>query len=392
MRAVFIHDHNFVYDKDSNLYYDGSGGAFDENLWKRYLGLFDSLMVIGRKIDRLPNKMVVSSTDNVCFQLIQGAGGVRNIIKSKKRIKQELKNAIEAVDFAIIRLPSTLGRWAFDICVSLKKNYVLEIVGDPFEAYWYHGSWLGKFVAPIELLRLKRIVCRAQNVIYVTQDKLQRRYPCFGNTCAISNVRLEEVVAVENVEIFYRNEASIFKIGLIGSFHVKYKGHVEALKALKILKEKGYTSVKLHLVGTGDTDWVRELIKEYGLNDFVKIVGSVRAGKDGIFPFLDDMHLYVHPSKTEGLPRVILEAMSRGKVSLGSDVGGTSELLGAKYIHQPGDWQKLAKQIEEVILASQEQKISMALNNLKVAQGYVESILQQRRMEFIGKIIRDESN
>src|SRR5690606_6957570 len=137
-------DHNFVYDEDTSLYYDGSGGAFDENLWNRYLAVFDSLTVVGRQIEKLPNKLVVSSTPKVNFRLINGANGLKEILSNKRKIQGELMCVIKESDFIIIRLPSTLGRWAFEICVELGKKYVLEIVGDPFEAYWYHGSWLGK--------------------------------------------------------------------------------------------------------------------------------------------------------------------------------------------------------------------------------------------------------
>src|SRR5690606_30037084 len=199
MRAVFVHDHNFIYNSETSLYYDGSGGAFDEKLWRRYLDIFDNLTVIGRQIDRLPNKLVVSSAEHVYFRLIKGADGLRNIVKDKRRIKQEQRSVIEATDIAIIRLPSTLGRWAYDICRDLKKDYALEVVGDPFEAYWYHGSWMGKVIAHIELFRLKRIVSKAHNVIYVTQKVLQQRYPTFGASEAISNVRLKEVVNEESV-------------------------------------------------------------------------------------------------------------------------------------------------------------------------------------------------
>src|SRR5690606_37588421 len=145
----------FVYNAETDLYYDGSGGAFDENLWNRYLAIFDNLTVVGRQIDTLPNKLVLSSTANVRFNLIKGASGTKNILKNKFRIVKELESIINEVDFAIIRLPSTLGSWAFDICKRLDVKCVLEIVGDPFEAYWHHGNMLGKLIAPIELMKLK---------------------------------------------------------------------------------------------------------------------------------------------------------------------------------------------------------------------------------------------
>src|SRR5690606_38512331 len=158
---------------------------------------------------------------------------------------------------------------------------------------------------------------------------------------------------------FFRSESrDVFDIGLIGSFHVKYKGHLEAIKALSLLKEKGYNNIRLNLVGTGATDWVEDLIRKFGVVDNVKIWGAIKSGEEGIFPFLDKVDLYIHPSKTEGLPRVILEAMSRGKMCLGSDVGGTNELLRKEFIHAAGDWRTLAKQMNYLIDLGVEDKIS----------------------------------
>ncbi|MBD1423771.1 glycosyltransferase family 4 protein [Sphingobacterium chuzhouense] len=387
MKAAFIHDHNFVYNSVTDLYYDGSGGAFDEKLWRRYLELFDSLTVVGRKIEKLPNKLVVSSAENVNFKLIEGASGFKSVLKNKKKIQEELKTIIDVADFVIVRLPSTLGSWAFDICNTTNKKYVVEIVGDPFEAYWHHGSWIGKFIAPLEAIKLKKIVSKAQHVIYVTQEVLQKRYPCPNKTEAISNVRLEEVVNEGIVREFYGRESDIFRIGLIGSFHVQYKGHLEALKALKYLKDQGYSGIELSLVGTGDPSWVEDLARHYQVENQVNIIGALNAGKDGIMPFLDDMHIYMHPSKTEGLPRVIIEAMSRGKICLGSDVGGTRELLEEKYIHKPGSWELLAKQVEGILKCGTVEKIAIACRNLHVAEKYTEYVLQNRRAIFIKEII-----
>lgn len=387
MKAAFVHDHNFVFNPKNGLYYDGSGGAFDKNLWLRYLQIFEELIVVGRKIEKLPNRLIPSSTNGVSFTLIEGASGVKNVLRNKAKIVDELEAVIKQVDFVIIRLPSTLGRWAFSLCKKLKKKCVLEIVGDPFEAYWYHGSWLGKVIAPLEMIKLKRIVRNCENVIYVTRDVLQRRYPCPNRTQAISNVRLEEVVNKAAVTEFYCSMRKGFKIGLIGSFHVRYKGHIEALKALRYLKEQGYTYMELNLVGTGDGSWVQELARQYQVEDQVKIVGALSAGKKGVMPFLDEMDLYIHPSKTEGLPRVILEAMSRGRICLGSDVGGTRELLSEEYIHKPGAWRVLAKHIEAIVQSDQESKLRIAHDNLRVAECYTEPVLQRKRVDFIKEII-----
>lgn len=391
MKAVFIHDHNFVYDFNTKLYYDGSGGVFTENLWKRYLSVFDSLTVVGRKIEKSPNKLVVSSTEDVSFELIEGAHGLKNVILNKNSIGKILFSVIENVDFAIIRLPSTLGTWAVSICNQIGRKYVLEIVGDPFEALWFRGNLLAKLIAPIELLRLKKTVKSAQNVIYVTQKRLQKVYPCKHRTIGISNVQLHSVLEEDVVKKFYLDQRNVFSIGLIGSFHIQYKGHKEALKALRYLKERNCGNIELKLVGTGDSNWIIKLAKKYGVEEYVHIIGTVEAGERGIFPFLDSLDLYIHPSKTEGLARVIIEAMSRGKICLASNAGGTSELLDKNCIHEPGDWMTLAMQMENILKSNEKCRIKIAISNLKKSEEYLESTLQDRRKIFIKECLNNET-
>lgn len=388
MKAAFIHDHNFVYNIETDLHYDGSGGAFDGNLWKRYLSLFEELVVVGRKADALPNRLVISSEKGVRFNLISGAHGAKALLKNRSAIKKELESIIHGVDFVIIRVPSILGKWAASICKQQKKKYVVEVVGDAFDAYWHHGNLLGKVVAPIQSFFMRKLVRESPHVIYVTKDKLQKRYPCPNNTEAISNVRLLQVGVVKDVEHYYLTDRSKFVVGMIGTFHVRYKGHIEIIKALKYLKDKGCQDIEMQFVGSGDSAWVLEIAEQYGVKNMINVVGTLQAGENGIFPFLDNLDLYIHPSLTEGLPRVVIEAMSRGRVCLASDAGGTSELLPSQYIHKAGDWKKLADDIELVIKAQKQDRLDTALKNLHEAERYLETVLQERREKFIKEALK----
>ena len=354
MKAAFIHDHYFVHNVKDGKYYDGSGGVFDEKLWNRYLAIFDSLIVIGRQKDELPNKLVDSTCDNVSFELVGDLK--RNIDRfvKKKNIENKIAKTLSKVDFAIIRLPSILGYIAQKICIENNIEYVLEIVACPWDAYVNYGSIKGKLIAPIEFRKLKAATNKSSNTIYVTQNFLQNRYPASGKTIGISNVNIDEVINSNVKDTFFANfnpENDEFKIALIGSFHVKYKGHIEALKALKtIIENKSIANPKLYLVGTGNADWIMQYAKNHGLIEYVEIVGTIKAGKEGIFPFLDKIHLYIHPSKQEGLPRVVIEALSRGRLALGSTAAGIPELIERQYLHKPGDWSTLANGIKEIYL------------------------------------------
>lgn len=390
MRAVFIHDHYFVYDEANGKYYDGSGGVFNYELWNRYLAVFEHLTIIGREKKIASNKLVESSARNVDFVLISEIKSGIDRFSKAKAIKDKIGKVIAEADFVIIRVPSTLGYLALSVCKQLNKPYMLEVVGCPWDAYWNYGSLTAKIMAPLEMLKLKTVTGGASAVVYVTDRFLQQRYPTKGLSIAISNVNIKETVgkgpAIEYYKSYDSNQ-DVFRIGLIGSFHVKYKGHIEALNAIKaVIDDYKISNIKLLLVGTGSPQWIENEIKGLAIESYVEIIGTLQAGNNGVLPFLNDLHLYIHPSRQEGLPRVVIEAMSRGKLSLASSVAGTPELLPKECLHQPGDWKKLAHDIAE-IYKNRDSWAKVVEDNIETARRYQEDVLQTKRLNFIKKVL-----
>ncbi len=389
IKAAFIHDHYFVYNPSDGIYYDGSGGVFEKKLWQRYLELFDSLIVVGRKKDALPNKLVDSTFENVSFELRDELRSGISRFTKKSAIKKGLSVTLSKVDFAIIRVPSVLGYIAQEICIENNIKYTLEVVACSWDAYWNYGNISGKLMAPIEYYKLKSVVSKAKACIYVTKKFLQSRYPANCEYESISNVNIDSTIEKSIKDQFYANyvQGEEFRIALIGSFHVKYKGHVEILKALYYLKTAHkLNNLKIYFVGTGDPSWVVNLSKSLNIFECVEIIGTLKAGKEGILPFLDRMHLYVHPSKQEGLPRVVIEALSRGRLVLGSRAAGIPELIEEEFLHKPGDWKELAEGIKNIYDKHNNWQ-SISDRNLKLSSDYLEDALQYKRINYLNKFL-----
>lgn len=381
MKALFIHDNPFTYNLDENVYYDGSGG-FTATTWNSYLEVFDHLIVVGREMKKKPNKLVPACSEGVNFFLINDFKRKIDLKLKYNQVKKKLSNCFDQVDFAICRLPSTLGSIGVSLCIEKEIPYMIEVVGCPFEAYWYHGHFGGKIIAIYEKYKLKKIVKNSENVVYVTQNFLQKKYPSEGNTISISNVKLKSTVEPQKALDFYVKPSDVFNIGHIGTFRTAYKGHKEALKAIKQSVESGFKNIKLHLVGSGDYTHLQYLATKMGIEKYVNFIGLLEGGEKGIFPFIDNLHLYIHTSKTEGLPRTVIEAMSRGKLVLGSNVGGIPELISSQFLHKAGDWKGLAEQIY-TILTEKEKWEEIVLNNLETASEFKEEQLQLKRVQFI---------
>ena len=107
----------------------------------------------------------------------------------------------------------------------------------------------------------------------------------------------------------------------------------------------------MHFVGGGPLEGdVIALATKLGISDRIVLHGKLSAGQK-IFEFIDSLDLYLQFSKTEGLPRALIEAISRGCPSISSDVGGVHELLPADLLVRSMDVDGLAKLTPQKIQA-----------------------------------------
>ena len=155
--------------------------------------------------------------------------------------------------------------------------------------------------------------------------------------------------------------------------------------ALMELRDEKYASFQKKLTPELEEDRfigvrtpaLRKLAKELSVEDQVVIEG--RLAHEQMFSWLDEMDLYIQPSMTEGMPRSLIEAMSRGLPALGSQTGGIPELLGPDCTFPRKDVDTIAKMISCSSPEGMEQK---ARNNFDRAKGFQKELLEQRRYDF----------
>jgi glycosyltransferase involved in cell wall biosynthesis len=121
-----------------------------------------------------------------------------------------------------------------------------------------------------------------------------------------------------------------------------YKGFDVLLHALSMIR-RSRPDVVLTIVGGGRyLESLVALAEDLGLAHAVTFTGAVTSA-ERIRELLDASDLYVSASRTEGLPRVVIEASARGLPAVGTNVGSTSELLPPEAMCQPGDAAALAE-------------------------------------------------
>lgn len=107
------------------------------------------------------------------------------------------------------------------------------------------------------------------------------------------------------------------------------KGVIELLEAFSIV-HKSYDKVRLTLLGAIDkgnpASISEEVIKKYDL-DYIRFVGH----QSDVKFFIETADAVILPSYREGLPRVLLEAMSMSKPIIATDVAGCREVVRHNY-------------------------------------------------------------
>ena len=134
------------------------------------------------------------------------------------------------------------------------------------------------------------------------------------------------------------------------------KGHADLLAAVGLLKERG-VPVRVDLAGDGPLGpSLAEQVASLGLEDEVVFRGNVPHEELVRGMAAREWHAAVLPSvvtgdgELEGIPVSLVEAMACGLPAVGTDAGGTPELLrdGAGIVVPQGDSKALAAAIERL--------------------------------------------
>jgi glycosyltransferase involved in cell wall biosynthesis len=225
----------------------------------------------------------------------------------------------------------------------------------------------------------------ASAVHYVTERALQQRYPAAPGayTVAFPNALMDSAFASDSIldERFRRIGLNgPLRIGFIGSLAQMYKGPDVLLRASSLCRSRG-RDFEIIMVGDGRyAKPMKALATRLGIEDRTQFVARLPFGKP-IFDFLDSIDLFVMPSRAEGLPRAMLEAMARGCPCIGSNVGGIPELLAADDLVPPNDPEALARKIMEVTADPQRMK-AMSERNLARAKQFDPNTLRDVRRVF----------
>jgi len=381
-KVLFGHDHKFYKSLSGQVY---SGGGLPSSVWQRYLNVFSQVTVVGREggvvNDTQLSRMALSSCEQVSFELLNNVSTFKAKLFGDAGVNHRIRHLVSSHDAVIVRLSSEIGLLMAKEAEKQGKPYAVELVDCPFEGLWHFGGIKAKFYAPYFALQVRSVMASSMYSLYVTKKFLQKRYPSLnGITVDCSNVCIEEMN--ENLLLKRKGrkkEVGAPILGLIGSLSGNLKGIDTALKAVAKLKSYGKI-VSLHILGSGDSRRFENLAQQLDIEKQVFFDGTVSSGK-AVMGWLDEIDIYIHPSLKEGLPRSLIEAMSRGCPCVATRTAGIPELLSDDFLINKKDFAALADRLDN-LLSSSLLMDAQSLRNFEVSKEYFAPVLDNKRNKF----------
>jgi glycosyltransferase involved in cell wall biosynthesis len=394
VRVLLTTEAHFFRNTRGELYAEGQSGY---STWSKYIDVFGEALVLARvgfRAEALPEQTAAAGL-SVSFCALPDYRGPWQYIRRLPELKSIVRQTIGSCDAFILRVPGLVGRLVWRELRRLGRPYALEVVGDPWDTL--APETLRSALRPIYRMtgtRELKIMCAGAAAIhYVTESALQKRYPAAPDayTVAYPNALMDSAyVTFPTLQERFRRLVSNkpIRIGFIGSLAQMYKGPDVLLRASSLCRARGH-NFEVVMVGEGRyAEQMKALAKRLEAEDKTQFIPRLPFGKP-IFDFLDSVDLFVMPSRAEGLPRALVEAMARGCPCIGSNVGGIPELLAPEDLVPPNDPEALAQKIMEVTADPTRMK-EMSERNLARAKQFDPEVLRQARLAFY-RYVRDHS-
>jgi glycosyltransferase involved in cell wall biosynthesis len=299
----------------------------------------------------LTTTLDVSGAEKVMALLAEGLAdaGFRVSIVGLQRRSGALAHLVRRNDIEVLDL-GLAGAWDLGVLVRLRRFLRDEQVSVLY-TFLYHAHVLGRLVG--RFADVRHIVSSEQVADWGTPtaralDKWTARW-CERviavsegvKTDVVQRMKVEESrvrVIYNAIDVHhYRASRSPFDRGdsapvVLGSASrlAAEKNHESLLRGFAIARRND-PRLKLRLAGGGPlAGRIAALVMDFGLGDAVTLLGHV----EDVRSFYDDIDVFVQPSRTEGLPCAVIEAMAMERPVIATDVPGNRDAV----VHNTTGW------------------------------------------------------
>lgn len=246
-----------------------------------------------------------------------------------------LRSLLDAEDVKTFPLG---GGSPFDFRVFLRFNALIKTLKpDLINSHLLRANWVGRIVGRANKIPVISTIHTTGTFLKSIRVLIERLTAPLAtvNVCCSKNVCIDHSNKTRYPYKYYiYNGVHVtekplpmsidpFKMVILSRINIKEKAFIELIKAVSILKKSGrYFTVDIYGKGV-DINTVQQQIKKSGVEALIQLKGFTTNPQD----ILPDYSVLVLPSKFEGLPFAILEAMSMGLIVVASNVGGVPEII-----------------------------------------------------------------
>ena len=255
----------------------------------------------------------------------------------------------------------------------------------------FHGSDIRVYAPQSATHRrwTERLVRRCAAVTAVSKDLATRAHELFPS------LKMPVRVIPNGVESFWfepagREEHGEPYILFMGRLH-PVKGVDTLIAAWMKLKQRTKAPVSLWLVGDGpEREALEKMVETNGLQESVRFWGAIQDVHRLRELYAGAMAL-VLPSRSEGLPNVLLEAGACGTICVGSRLGGIPEVIvdgETGFLFEPGDADALCDALLRVFALSEAERTRMSVQAREhVRQNFSMDVVTERYIEVYGQVL-----
>lgn len=273
-----------------------------------------------------------------------------------------IREKIEKINPDIVSTNTMVIPWGAVIASTLNKPHV-----------WFvhefgvldHGL---KFYLPFR--QILKIIRDSSNIICTNSDAVRK--VLFGDALDGNILTIRYHIDIAPDQLIRDKDVYFSKVDatriIISSAIGESKGQKDAILAVRELVRKR-RNVELVILGYSAARYLEELkdlVEKEGLEEDIRFHGY----KENIFSIVNQADVVLMCSRNEAFGRVTLEAMLLKKPVLGTNSGGTPELIKEGFnglLYKPGDYEELAAKIE-YLMENREKMKEFGENGFKFAK------------------------
>lgn len=198
---------------------------------------------------------------------------------------------------------------------------ICAVKADKYLMFYHHGAMRHAYHDKIAYKKCEKIIAVSENQANELRKfvpKYEKKIIAIHNLTDVDGICAKAAEPI--VEDFDNTKFNIVSVGRVSH----EKGMDIAVRACAKLVKDGFVNVCWWIVGDGPAmPEVKQAISESNMEEYVKLVGM----KVNPYPYIKQADLYVQPSRFEGNPMTIIEALILGQPVVSTNNKGAQEII-----------------------------------------------------------------